>query len=132
MENEIEFENIPNGYDLTGRIIEFESEFEIYEMPPYIKTKDGWETSIFPTDKLLFKGKYMLVTGGFGRVSYTSGRMICGVFGITPKDCIEGYKNERKLSMKDMTRNQSDRYSDGNTKCFPIRQSKEVIIKIEK
>lgn len=106
----VEFEDIPDGYDLKGRVVEFDEPLLIYEFPPNREEiRDGKKVtliSIFPTDKLLFKTKYMLVEGGFGAVSYTSGRMLIGYFAPTPEDAAKKQNGQ-----------------DGNTKLFPSRQS---------
>lgn len=125
----IEFEKIPNEYNLHGRIVEFKETLDIYEQQPAYKTKYGWCFPLQTTNKILFKAKYLLVDGGFGEVHYTSGRMLCGTFGLTPKDCIIGYNANKSLGIGDSK--QTNTYSSGNTKVFPEMQSKDTYLEDE-
>ena len=85
---EIEWEEIPAEYDLDGRLVKFKDELEILEYPDPIKKKDGSLVySLKPTGKVLFKTRYMLVSGGFGAFHLCSGTMICGYFAPSPEEC---------------------------------------------
>lgn len=125
----MEFEKIPHEYNLHGRIVKFNDPLIIYEEYPREKTENGIMMRCDPNfDKVLFEAPYLLVQGGFGEVSYTSGRMLIGVFGKTPEDCLKGQAEREKHKDDPLYINQSETFSSGNTKLFPDFQSKEKFL----
>lgn len=105
----ISFEDIPSDFELDGKVVEFKEELSIYEYPPEKREGNKIIFYPFPTDKLLFRTKYMLVEGGFGASSCCRGTMIIGYFAPTAEDCAKRINGQ-----------------SGNTRLFPIRQSKET------